>query len=47
MVVLGVPIASMCIWNRWTSQRQAWECAVSGRTENLSSEIRPAARIRS
>ena len=30
MVALGAPISAVCIWNRWTSQRQAWEYAVPG-----------------
>ena len=28
MVALGTPITAVCIWNRWTSQRQAWMYAV-------------------
>ena len=30
MVALGAPISAVCIWNRWTYQRQAWEYAVAG-----------------
>ena len=30
MVALGASITIVCIWNRWTSQRQAWEYAVPG-----------------
>ena len=31
MVALGAPITAVCIWNRWTSQRQAWEYTVPRR----------------
>ena len=30
MVALGAPITAVCVWNRWASQRQAWEYAVLG-----------------
>ena len=30
MVALGAPISAVCISNRWSSQRQAWEYAVPG-----------------
>ena len=30
MVALGAPITAVCVWNRWASQRQAWEYAVQG-----------------
>ena len=30
MVALGAPITAVCIWNRWTSLRKAWEYAVLG-----------------
>ena len=30
MVALGAPITAVCVWNRWASQRQAWEYAVPG-----------------
>ena len=30
MVALGAPITAVCVWNRWASQRHAWEYAVPG-----------------
>ena len=30
MVALGAPIVAVCVWGKWTSQRQAWRYAVPG-----------------
>ena len=44
------PISAVCIWNRWTSHRQAWEYAVLGQDEdfalpNQAPWLRPVASV--